>query len=80
MKKKTAIMFSTAVITTLLSFNPPVQAASDPEIRATEYNMDVRLNPHKNQLTEKVNSGSLLELKVTRKCRLCLFTTPKSKV
>lgn len=48
MKKKTAIMFSTAVITTLLSFNPPVQAASDPEIRATEYNMDVRLNPHKN--------------------------------
>ena len=54
MTKKTAIMLSTAVITTLLSFNPPVQAASDPEIRATEYNMDVRLNPHKNQLTEKV--------------------------
>lgn len=48
MTKKTAIMLSTAVITTLLSFNPPVQAASDPEIRATEYNMDVRLNPHKN--------------------------------
>lgn len=48
MKKKTTIMFSTAVITTLLSFNTPVQAASDPEIRATEYNMDVRLNPHKN--------------------------------
>lgn len=54
MKKKTAIMLSTAIITALLSFNTPVQAASDPEIRATEYNMDVRLNTHKNQLTEKV--------------------------
>ena len=63
MKKKTAIMLSTAIITALLSFNTPVQAASDPEIRATEYNMDVRLNTHKNQLTEKVT------MHIVNKCK-----------
>lgn len=55
MKKKIAVMLSSAVtIAALFSFNTHVQAAAEPEIRATKYNMNVKLNTRKNQLTEKV--------------------------
>ncbi len=55
MKRKTKLLLSTAItVAALFSFNSHVQAASDPTIKATNYDMTVRLNTRKNQLTEKV--------------------------
>ena len=55
MKRKTTLLLSSAVtIAALFSFNSKVQAAADPTIKATNYNMIVKLDTCKNQLTEKV--------------------------
>ena len=55
MKRRiTTLLIAATTITALFSFTPHVQAASDPSIRATEYNMSIKLNTRKNQLTEKV--------------------------
>lgn len=48
------LLLGAATVTALFSFNTNVQAASDPTIRATQYNMSIKLNTRKNQLTEKV--------------------------
>lgn len=64
MKRKTKLLLSSAItIAALFSFSVKAQAAADPTIRATNYNMTVKLNTRKNQLTEKVtmhvvNNGS----------------------
>ncbi|WP_288557448.1 hypothetical protein [uncultured Lactobacillus sp.] len=43
MKRKTTLLLSSAVtIAALLSFNSKVQAAADPTIKATNYNMIVK--------------------------------------
>ena len=47
-------MSSAVTIAALFNFNSKVQAAADPTIKATNYNMTVKLNTRKNQLTEKV--------------------------
>lgn len=55
MKRRTTLLLSSAVtIAALFNFNSKVQAAADPTIKATNYNMTVKLNTCKNQLTEKV--------------------------
>ncbi|KAA8791108.1 hypothetical protein CYJ81_03145 [Lactobacillus crispatus] len=55
MKRRTTLLLSSAVtIAALFNFNSKVQAAADPTIKATNYNMTVKLNTRKNQLTEKV--------------------------
>lgn len=55
MKRRTTLLLSSAVtIAALFSFNSKVQAAADPTIKATNYNMIVKLDTRKNQLTEKV--------------------------
>lgn len=55
MKRRTTLLLSSAVtIAALFNFNSKVQAAADPTIEATNYNMTVKLNTCKNQLTEKV--------------------------
>ncbi|WP_199161325.1 hypothetical protein [Lactobacillus sp. UMNPBX17] len=52
MKRRTTLLLSSAVtIAALFSFNSKVQAAADPTIKATNYNMTVKLNTRKNQLT-----------------------------
>lgn len=54
-KKRTTLLLSSAItIVILFSFNSKAQAAADPTVKATNYNMTVKLNTHKNQLTEKV--------------------------
>lgn len=55
MKKRTTLLLSSAItIAALFSFNSKAQAAADPTVKATNYNMTVKLNTRKNQLTEKV--------------------------
>ena len=55
MKRRTTLLLSSAVtIAALFSFNSKVQATADPTIKATNYNMIVKLDTRKNQLTEKV--------------------------
>lgn len=46
-------MSSAVTIAALFSFNSKVQATADPTIKATNYNMIVKLDTRKNQLTEK---------------------------
>ena len=55
MKRRTTLLLSSTVtIAALFSFNSKVQATADPTIKATNYNMIVKLDTRKNQLTEKV--------------------------
>lgn len=55
MKKiSTLLLTGATMVSTLFLFSSHVQADADPEIRATDYEMKLKLNTRKNQLTEKV--------------------------
>ncbi len=55
MKKiSTLLLTGATMVSTLFLFSSHVQADADPEIRATDYEMQLKLNTRKNQLTEKV--------------------------